>query len=177
METRWEREFSREELADWLAALAGQIRQGGLELAGLHQLLPPQAGVDLQLKEKQGRLVVKLRLSFSTLASYRPEQQQEVTARRESFKDVKKRLAASLAALKKAAAGGNLPAEVLLQAFLQDHAAFVRLAEPDWQAEMDSYAAHVDNLAEAHRVGNPQLFQHELADIQASMHRCHRESG
>ncbi|MGQ9921981.1 MAG: GAK system XXXCH domain-containing protein [Desulfobacca sp.] len=175
MEARWEREFPREELADYLTSLAEQIRRGELQVAGLTQKLPPLAAAEILVKEKKGRLVAKLRLSFATLASYGAAQQEALTAQVESFQVIKKRLAASWTALTKAAAGGGLPSEAVLADFLQDSDAFAQQADPEWQTEMDLYLAHVHNLEQAHRLGQADMFQHELADIQTSLSRCHRE--
>ncbi len=175
MEARWEREYSREELADYLASLAAQIRRGELQVAGLTQKLPPQAAAAILLKEKKGRLVAKLHLSFSTLASYPPSQRETLASQKESFKASKKRLAVSWAALKKAAAGGKLPENGVLADFLRDSDAFAQQVDPEWQPEMDLYLSHVHNLEEAHRLGQAEMFHHELADIQASLSRCHKE--
>ncbi len=175
MEARWERQFPREELADYLSSLAEQIRRGELQVAGLTQKLPPQAAAEILVKEKKGRLVAKLRLSFSTMASYASSQQQALAAQIQSFQVIKKRLAASWTALKKAAAGGTLPDDTLLADFLRDNDAFAQQADPEWQAEMDLYQSHVHNLEQAHRLGQADMFQHELADIQASLSRCHKE--
>ncbi len=175
METSWERELPRAELADYLTSLAEQIRQGELQLAGLRQKLPEHASIDLALKEKKGRLVAKLQISFSTLASYIPAQQQVISQQQESFKTIKKRLAASWTALKKAAASGSLPPETLLHDFLRDNEAFLQQAEPEYQAELDVYLSHVHNLEQAYRLGNLDMLQHELADIQASLLRCHKD--
>jgi XXXCH domain-containing protein len=175
METSWERELPRAELADYLTSLAEQIRQGELQLAGLSQKLPEVAGVGLSVKEKKGRLVAKLQISFSTLTSYIPAQQQAISRQQESFKTIKQRLAASWTALKKAAAGGSLPAASLLHDFLRDNEAFLQQAEPEYQAELDIYLSHVHNLEQAFRLGKLDMLQHELADIQASLLRCHKE--
>lgn len=175
MEAYWERELTREELAEYLASLAEQIRRGELQLAGRRQKLPAQAGAEILVKEKKGRLVAKLRLSFSTLASYAAAQQQALAAQVEGFKGIKRRLAASWAALKKAAGDGELPAEQVLKEYLEDSEAFAQHADPEWQAEMDMYLSHVHNLEQAYRLGNPEMFRHELADIQTSMTRCHKE--
>lgn len=175
MEVHWQREFSREELADYLSSLAEQIRTGELQVAGLRQKLPAQAGVEIQVKEKKARLVAKLSFAFSTLESYASTQQQALTAQLESFKVIKKRLASSWAALKKAAAAGGLPQGNELTSYLQDSEVFAQHSDPDWQVEMDIYLSHVHNLEQAYRIGNVEMFQHELADIQASLTKCHKE--
>ena len=175
MEAFWEREFPREELADYLASLAEQIRRGEIQVAGLRQPLPAHARATISLREKKGRLQAKLHLHFDTLASYVPQQQAALAKELEGFQAVKKRLAASWKALRQAAAGGALPDEHLLAAFVQDCQAFAGQAEPDWEAEMAAFLSHVHNLEEAHRRQQIEMFHHELADIQASLTRCHKE--
>ena len=50
----------------------------------------------MEVKEKKGRLVVKLRCSWSTLGDYDGAARQEVSRGQESMKTVKKRLGARL---------------------------------------------------------------------------------
>jgi XXXCH domain-containing protein len=175
MEVKFERELSREELADYLTTLAAQIRQGELHVAGIVQKLPSQAATEILVKEKKGRLVAKLSLIFSTLEHYdqpRREAAQQVV---ETFKVVKKRLGTSFANLKKAMDQGKLPEETLLAEFLRDCQAFAQHADPEWRAEMDIYLGHVKNLEQSYKVGNLEMFQHEMADLKASMVRCHQD--
>jgi XXXCH domain-containing protein len=175
MEVKLERELSREELADYLTMLAGQIRQGELQVAGIVQKLPSQAAAEIFVKEKKGRLTAKLHLAFSTLEHYDQTRREAVQKVVENFKVVKKRLATSFANLKKAAAQGKLPEEALVQEFLNDSQAFAQQADLDWQTEMTVYLDHVKNLEQAHKVGNMEMFLHEIADLKASMARCHQD--
>jgi XXXCH domain-containing protein len=175
MEIKLERELSAEELADYLVSLASQLRQGELQVAGVVQKLSEKATVDLSVKEKKGWLTAKLTVRFSTLEHYDQPRREAVEHVVEKFKVVKKRLAMSFANLKKASAQGKLPEETLLREFLNDNQAFARQADPEWQAEMDIYLGHVKNLEQAFIIGNFEMFQHEMADLQASMARCHSE--
>ncbi len=175
MEIKLEREFSREELADYLIALASQLRQGELQVAGVVQKLSDNAAVEVSVKEKKGWLTAKLFVRFSTLEHYDQPRREAVEQGVENFKVVKKRLGASLANLKKAAARGELPGENLLKDFLNDCRVFSQHADPDWQAEMAVYLNHVKNLEQAFSIGNFEMFQHELADLKDSMARCHSE--
>jgi XXXCH domain-containing protein len=175
MEVKVEQEFSREELADYLTVLATQIRQGELQVAGIVQKLPLQANVGILLKEKKGRLLARLNLIFSTLEQYEQPRREAVQEVMEKFKVVKKRLGTSFANLKKATAQGKLPEELLLTEFLKDNQAFVQQTDPEWQEEMDIYLDHVKNLEQAFKLGNLEMFQHEMADLKASMSRCHQD--
>ena len=175
MEIKLERELRREELADYLVSLASQLRQGELQVAGLVQKLSDKAAVDLSVKEKKGWLTAKLYVRFATLEHYDQPRREAVEQVVEKFKVVKKRLGTSFANLKKAAAQGKLPEEALLREFLNDNQAFVQHTDPEWQAEIEIYLAHVKNLEQAYRIGNFEMFQHEMADLQASMARCHSE--
>lgn len=175
MEIKLEREFGREELADYLISLASQLRQGELQVAGMVQKLSEKAGVDISVKEKKGWLTAKLFVRFSTLEHYDQPRREAVERGVETFKAVKKRLGTSFANLRKAAAQGGLPAENVLKEFLNDCQVFSRQADPDWQAEMAVYLDHVKNLEQAFQIGNGEMFQHELADLKNSMARCHSE--
>ncbi len=175
MEVKFEREFQREELADYLASLAAQLRQGELQVAGIVQKFPAQAAVEILFKEKKGRLTAKLHLSFSTLEQYAQPQREAVLNGAEKFKVVKKRLGASFTNLNKATAQGKLPDEPLLAEFLGDYNAFAQQTDPEWQAEMDIFLGHVKNLEQSYKLGNLEMFQHEMADLKASMVRCHKD--
>lgn len=175
MEIKLAREMSQAELAEYLTSLAAQIRQGELQLAGMVQSLPPQATVEIEVKEKKGRLSAKVFLSFATLEQYDQTRRAAVEQKAESFKAVKKRLGASFANLKKAVAAGKLPEESLVGEFLRDNEAFAQQADPDWQAEMDVYLDHVKNLEKAFVIGNLEMFGHELEDLRNSMAQCHKE--
>jgi len=175
MEIKLEREFGREELADYLVSLAAQLRQGELQVAGVVQKLSEKADVDVCVKEKKGRLTAKLFVRFSTLEHYDQPGREAVEQGVETFRAVKKRLGASFANLRKAAAQGGLPSENVLKDFLNDCQVFSQHADPDWQDEMAVYLDHVKNLEQAFGVGNAEMFQHELADLKDTMARCHRE--
>jgi XXXCH domain-containing protein len=93
----------------------------------------------------------------------------------EKFKVVKKRLGTSFANLKKGVDQGKLPDENLLMEFLNGCQAFAQQTDPEWQAEMAVYLDHVKNLESAYKIGNLEMFQHEMADLKASMSRCHQD--
>jgi XXXCH domain-containing protein len=175
MEIKFERELSAEELADYLVSLASQLRQGEFQVAGVVQKLSDKAAVELSVKEKKGRLTAKIHVRFSTLEHYDQARREAVEYVAEKFKVVKKRLATSFANLKKAAAQGKLPEETLLREFINDNQVFGQHTDPEWQAEMDIYLGHIRNLEQAYGIGNFEMFQHEMADLQASMARCHSE--
>jgi XXXCH domain-containing protein len=175
MEIKLEREFALEELADNLISLASQLRRGEVQVAGVVQKLSGKAAVAASVKEKKGWLTAKLFVRFSTLEHYDQPRREAVEQGGEKFKVVKKRLGTSWANLKKVAARGELPGENLLKEFLNDCQVFSQHADSDWQAEMAVYLNHVKNLEQAFIVGNYEMFQHELADLNDSMARCHSE--
>lgn len=175
MEINLERELSREELADYLNSLASQLRSGELQVAGIIQKLSGKAAVTISVKEKKGCLTAKVRVRFPTLEHYDQPGREAIEQGAEKFNLIKKRLKTSFANLKEAAAQGKMPEENLLTDYVNDSLIFAQHADPDWQAEMASYLEHVKNLEQACKVGNLDLFQHEMADLTASMVRCHRE--
>jgi len=174
MEMKLDRDFSREELADYLTALAGQIRQGELQVAGVVQKLPNQSAVEIFCKEKKGRLTLKLQVSFATLEHYPEPRREAVLSGLENFKVVKKKLGVSFGNLTKVAAQGRFPEAAALSEFLRDNEAFAQQTDPEWQEDMATYLDHVKNLENAFTIGNLEMFQHELADLKASLARCHK---
>ena len=70
MGDRDEQTMSRLELADYLKNLSEELRRGALAAQGRHWTVPDDLDVGMEVKEKKGRLVVKLRCSWSTLGDY-----------------------------------------------------------------------------------------------------------
>ena len=65
-----EQTMSRLELADYLKNLSEELRRGALAVQGRHWTVPDDLDVGMEVKEKKGRLVAKLRWSWSTLGDY-----------------------------------------------------------------------------------------------------------
>jgi XXXCH domain-containing protein len=175
MEDRDEQTMSRLELADYLKNLSEELRRGALAVQGRHWTVPENLDVGMEVKEKKGRLVVKLRCSWSTLGDYDGAARQEVSRGQESMKTVKKRLGAAFKALQQVVSQGGFPDDRTLGDFVETSRAFAALADPDWATAMQEYLDHLANLE--HAVANRQLevMAHELRDLQAGMSSCHRE--
>jgi amphi-Trp domain-containing protein len=67
-----EQTLSRLELADYLTNLGEELRQGALSAHGRRWTVPDNLDVEMQFKEKKGRLIAKLSWSWSTLKDYDP---------------------------------------------------------------------------------------------------------
>lgn len=175
MKKKIEKEFTRAELADYLQKLAEQLRSGSFESDDRNWSVPDQLTAKIKHKEKKGRIETKLKWRWSTLEDYNPEERKEVVQWQDSFKTIKKRLAATFRALDKTVREGNLPDEKTLYAFIDDSNAMAAFAEPEWQEAMNTYMDHLKNLR--HAVENEQLevVGHELRDLRAGMRACHRD--
>ena len=166
---------ARLELAGHLEALAQRLRQG--ETAE-DVALAPGIEASLHLKEKKGRLAAKVSLKWLPPAYAGPDLvpcKDEGLRQLAGFKEVKKRLQASFRELLKLAGQGELPGEDRLQAFLADSREFSRVAEPEWQEDMQVYLEHVHNLELAWKNRELEMVKHELQDLQHQMTACHRE--
>jgi XXXCH domain-containing protein len=170
-----EQTMSRLELADYLKNLSEELRRGALAVQGRHWSVPEDLEVGLEVKEKKGRLVAKLRWSWSTLGDYEGAARQEVSRGQESLKTVKKRLGAAFRALQQVVGQGGFPDERTLGDFLESSRAFAALADPDWAAAMQEYLDHLANLEHAVANRQQEVMAHELRDLQACMSSCHRE--
>jgi XXXCH domain-containing protein len=175
MGDRDEQRMSRLELADYLTNLSEELRRGALEVQGRHWTVPDELEVGLEVKEKKGRLVAKLRWSWSTLGDYEGPARQEVSRGQESIKTVKKRLGAAFKALQQAVGQGGFPDARILGDFVESSRAFAALADPDWATAMQEYLDHLGNLEHAVKNRQPEVMAHELRDLQACMSSCHRE--
>jgi XXXCH domain-containing protein len=170
-----EQTMSRLALADYLKNLSEELRRGAMEARGRHWTVPDELDVEMDVKEKKGRLAVKLRWSWSTLGDYDGPARQEVSRGQDSMKTVKKRLGAAFKALQQVVSGGGFPDEPTLKDFVASSRAFAALAEPDWATAMQEYLDHLANLEHAVANRQPEVMAHELRDLQACMSSCHRE--
>ena len=170
-----EQTMSRLELADYLKNLSEELRRGALEAQGRHWTVPDDLDVRMEFKEKKGRLVAKLRWSWSTLGDYDGAAREEVSRGQESMKTVKKRLGAGFKALQQAVGQGAFPDDRTLEDFVESSRAFAAMAEPDWATAMQEYLDHLANLEHAVANRQQEVMLHELRDLQACMSSCHRE--
>jgi XXXCH domain-containing protein len=167
--------MSRLELADYLKNLSEELRRGALSAQGRHWTVPEDLDVGLEVKEKKGRLVAKLRWSWSTLGDYEPAAREEVSRGQDSMKTVKKRLGAAFKALQQMVTQGGFPDDRTLGDFVESSRAFAAMGEPDWATAMQEYLDHLANLEHAVANRQQEVMAHELRDLQACMSSCHRE--
>ena len=170
-----ERTFSRQELADYLQSLSEQVRRGALEAYGRDWTVPEAIDVRWQVKEKQGRLAVKLSWSWSTLGDYGRKAKAEVRRWQDDLKMVKKRMGASFKQLQQAVSQGSFPDVRVLGDLMESSRAFAAMAEADWQGAMQEYLDHLANLQHAVATRQQEVMLHELRDLQNCMASCHRE--
>jgi len=175
MKNKIEKEFTRAELADYLQKLAEQLRSGGIESDGRNWSVPDQLTAKITHKEKKGRIETKLKWRWSTLEDYNSEERKEIAQWQDSFKTVKKRLAAAFKELDMAARSGNMPDEKTLSAFIDDSNAMAAFAEPEWHEAMNTYMDHLKNLRHAVENNQLEVVAHELRDLRAGMRACHRD--
>jgi len=170
-----EQTMSRLELADYLTNLGEQLRQGAFSAQGRHWTVPDDLDVRMEFKEKKGRLVAKLRWSWSTLGDYDQAAREEVNRGQDSLKLVKKRLGAAFKALQQAVGQGGWPEPRTLEDFVASSRAFAAMAEPDWKTAMQEYLDHLANLEHAVANRQQEVMLHEQRDLQNCMSSCHRE--
>jgi len=167
---------TRQEVANLLEALAGQLRQGYLEVKGRRIKVQEELNADWDLKEKKGRLGATLKLRWSVLETMEPSARQAAERQMADFKGVKKRLGTVLAELDRAVQQGTMPAVEKMAEFIRLNEEFNHYAEPDWAEQMQEYLDHVENLALAVKLRNLEMVKHELADLKNQMRACHAEA-
>ncbi len=165
----------RLELARHLEALAQRLRQG--ETAEDIALAP---GIEayIHLKEKKGRPCAKVIVKWLPPAYAAPDFvpcKDEGLRQLANFKEVKKRLGIAFRELEKAAGRGEFPGEGQLREFVAASREFARFADPEWQAEMQTFLEHAANLELAWQRRQLEMLQHELRDLHNQMVTCHRE--
>ena len=175
MAEKMENTMSRQNLADYLEDLARGLRQGQLEVEGASWSVPEDVEAKLSLKEKKGRLVLKLKCKWETLPEYKPEAREPVVRWQDSFKTLKKRLGSRFKELHQAVLQGKFPDAQLLADFLADSQAMAKMAEPEWEEALQAYLEHVAALERAVASRDLEATRHEVADLRNAMTVCHRE--
>ena len=175
MKNKIEKTFNRIELADYLEKIAGELRSGTLEADGRQWSIPESINTKIRQREKKGRIETKLKWRWSTLGDYDPADREEVTRWQDSFKALKKRMAAEYKALEKAVASGDYPDEAVLEEFIEHSNEMARFADPEWQEAMIEYQDHLENLKRAVQNRQLEVVHHEIRDLRARMKACHRD--
>jgi len=175
MTDKIEKEFSRNELADYLTAMAEQLRAGKLSSEKGIWTVAEKIGAKIQLKEKKGRMELKLNCRWSTLGDYTREDRDQINNWRESMKTVKKRMGTSFKEVVKAADLGTFPEKKSIEDFVATSRVFAESADSEWRDAMDEYMDHLENFILAVEKQQIEVMLHEIRDLQYRMKACHKE--
>ena len=175
MADKIDKQFSRNELADYLATLAEQFRAGKITSEKGMWTIPEKFGVKIQLKEKKGRMQFKLNSSWSTLGDYNQQDRAQINDWRASMKTVKKRMGSSFKTITKAAENGVFPEKKSIEDFVATSRIFAESTEPEWSDAMDEYMDHLENFIRAFEEQQLEVMLHEIRDLQYRMKACHKE--
>jgi XXXCH domain-containing protein len=175
MKDKIEKEFNRNELADYLTKMAEQLRAGKLSTEKGIWTVPEKIGAKIQRKEKKGRIEFKLNCRWSTLGDYDQKDRDRINDWHESMKTVKKRMGSSFKEVTKAAEMGAFPEKKSIDDFVATSRIFAESADPEWSDAMDEYLDHLENFILAVEEQQHELMLHEIRDLQYRMKACHKE--
>jgi XXXCH domain-containing protein len=175
MADKIEREFGRMEFAEYLSTLADQMRNGKIVSEKGDWTIADAMGVKLQLKEKKGRIELKINCRWSTLADYTEQDRQQINEWYSSMKAVKKRMGTSFREVTKAAERGVFPEKKSVEDFVATSRVFAESADPEWSEAMDEYMDHLENFIRAVEEQQREVMLHEIRDLQYRMKACHKE--
>jgi len=175
MNDKIEKEFSREEFAEYLATLAEQLRDGKMSSARGSWTVPEEFGAKIQLKEKKGRIELKINCRWSTLADYTEQDRKKIDNWHDSMKAVKKRMGSSFKEITKSSADGKFPETISVEDFVKTSRIFAESADSEWKDAMDEYMDHLENFVRAIEEQQFELMLHEIRDLQYRMKGCHKE--
>jgi len=175
MADKIEKEFSRNELADYLTTMAEQLRAGKLSSEKGIWTVPEKFGAKIQIKEKKGRIELKLNCRWSTLGDYTQQDRDQINDWHESMKTVKKRMGSSFKEVTKAAEKGAFPEKRSIEDFVATSRIFAESADPEWSDAMDEYMDHLENFIRAVEKQQLEVMLHEIRDLQYRMKACHKE--
>ena len=129
----------------------------------------------IHLKEKKGRIELKIQCRWSTLADYHVQDREQLAAWHESMEAVKKRMGTSFKEISRSAAEGRFPETAAVDEFVLTSKIFAGAADPEWKDVMDEYMDHLENFVLAVKRRERELMLHEIRDLQNRMKACHRE--
>ena len=175
MTDKIEKEFSRNEFADYLNSMAEQIRAGKLSSERGKWTVPDIFGAKIQLKEKKGRIELKLNCRWSTLGDYTQQDRKQINDWRQSMKTVKKRMGSSFKEVTAAAGKGVFPDKRSIEDFVATSRVFAESADPEWSDAMAEYMDHLENFIRASEEKQLEVMLHEIRDLQYRMKACHKE--
>jgi XXXCH domain-containing protein len=170
-----EKEFSRNEFAEYLVTLAEQLREGKMSSGKRNWSVPEEIGAKIQLKEKKGRIELKINCRWSTLADYSEQDREQITSWHNSMKAVKKRMGTSFKEITKSAGNGKFPESRSVEDFVGTSRVFAESADPEWKDAMDEYMDHLENFIRAIEGQQFDVMLHEIRDLQYRMKGCHKE--
>jgi XXXCH domain-containing protein len=175
MADKIEKEYGRLEFAEYLSTLADQMREGKISSGKGGWTIADTIGAKIQLKEKKGRIELKINCRWSTLADYTEQDRQEINAWHSSMKGVKKRMGTSFKEVTKAAEKGVFPEKKSVEDFVATSRVFAESADPEWREAMDEYMDHLENFIRAVDEQQLEVMLHEIRDLQYRMKACHKE--
>ena len=175
MADKMEKEFNRNEFADYLATVTEQIRAGKLSSEKGVWTVPEKFGAKIQLKEKKGRITLKLHCRWSTLGDYTQQDRKQINAWHATMKTVKKRMGSSFKEVTKAAKSGIFPEKKSIDDFVATSRVFAESADPEWSDAMEEYMDHLENFIRAVEENQLEVMLHEIRDLQYRMKACHKE--
>ncbi len=175
MGDRIEREFLRQDLADYLENVARRLRIGSFELGGESWGVPEQLSTIIEITEKLGCVQAMLRLQWPISNDYDPGLRKTRGCREREFTELKNQLAEVFSELLELAQMWLLPAESQVMKFMELSREFVLLADPAWEKEIATYLTHAENLYFAVKNKQVEIFLHELRNLKMLVKSCHQE--
>ncbi len=170
-----EKEFNRNDFAEYLETLAEKLRAGKISSAKGDWTVPEEFWTKIQLKEKKGRIELKINCRWSTLADYTEQDRDQIVGWHDSMKSVKKRMGVSFKEIIKSAAAGKFPESRYVDDFVETSKIFAEKADSEWKDAMDEFMDHLENFVRAIEGQQFEVMHHEIRDLQYRMKGCHRE--
>jgi XXXCH domain-containing protein len=170
-----EKEFKKNEFAQYLETLAEQLRAGKVSSAKGDWGVPEEFGAKIELKEKKGRIELKINCRWSTLSEYTAQDREKIADWHDSMKAVKKRMGTSFKEITKSTATGKFPETGSVDDFVKTSRIFAESADSEWKDAMDEYMDHLENFVLAIEGQQFEVMLHEIRDLQYRMKSCHKE--
>ena len=167
--------LTREEVAQELSRLAGQVADGTLRSAGVEIALPDKLRFDLEVKEKDSKVVLHLSLKGTSGKDGTTDRRIEITRpgkRPYRAKKIKKAMAGQWKEIRRSIRERSVHADTGgLASLLKEYG---KLAEPGWQEAWDDCEQRLLSLLNHLERSEFDQAEKAAAEVEDLMKSCHK---
>jgi XXXCH domain-containing protein len=172
--------MTRKGLVKFFKGLSELVEKNELELGGEKITLTDSMDVEVEYKEKKGRAKLEVEVKWRLIGGSETLSQSEKKETSgdngsRSVSEVKQEMKQSFNALRKTIEGGELPAIVNVEEFLEVNNAFVVLAQGGgYEKDLEAFIEVVNRLRVAVKSGNLDEAKAIVEEMRTAKKSCHK---